>query len=99
MPWVAICERERLVLVDVALLRLRGQHAVRAGPQPSRGWRPVVSQRRVAGLDRVDLLNDAVGDVEPREPAVAGFLGALQRLGDRAHDLGGAAGPERSVVP
>jgi len=77
-------ERERLVLVAVALARISRQQAVRARTAAIDGRGPVVRQRGVVRIDRVDLLDDAGGNVVVLEIGVTYCLSAVECvLGDR----------------
>jgi hypothetical protein len=81
-------EREGFVLVAEPILRVRRQHAVRAWPGAVTCRRPVVGQRCTAGLDRVDLFDDAGRQVVRREPVVAHLLGRAQRPVHHGDDAG-----------
>ena len=96
VPGHRLVERERLVLVAVALARVGRQQAVRAGAAAVDGRRPVVRQRGVVRVDRVDLLDDAAGDVVVLEVGVARGLGPVEGvLGDRDDLLAGAEAQRR----
>ena len=99
VPGRALVEGERLVLVGEPLLRVRGEHAVRAGARAVERGRPVVRERGVLRLDRVDLLDHAVGDLVRREPVAARRLGPLQRAGHGLDDLRRRGEPQRRVGP
>jgi len=99
VPRHRFVERERLVLVAVALARIGRQQAVRAGAAAIDGRGPVVRHRGVVRIDRVDLLDDAGGNVVVLEVGVTCRLSAVEGVpGDRDDFLAGVEAQRRVVA-
>ena len=97
-PGTDLVERERLVLVAVALTRIGRQQAVRAGAAAIDGRGPVVRHRGVVRVDRVDLLDNAGGNVVVLEVGVTCRLGAVECVLDDGDDVLAGAEAQRRVV-